>query len=185
MSDAPATKIVRCCHCRGMMRVAAKALSVFCPHCQKRATLESLRIVGAHPGRSLSTCGDILVEAPSQLNVEIVANNVTIRGKVNGSVSANECLEVESTGRIYGDVKAAKLIVRDGGVIQGRIEMLPSMSAKTAPVTKKATAKPEEEAPATEPASSGAGLPSAPGVGAGRPRSLPRAPQQIRPIRLD
>ena len=64
------------------MRVAAKALSVFCPHCQKRATLESLRIVGTHPGRTLSTCGDILVEAASQLNVEIVANNVTIKGGV-------------------------------------------------------------------------------------------------------
>lgn len=182
MSDAPATKIVRCCHCRGMMRVAAKALSVFCPHCQKRATLESLRIVGSHPGRSLATCGDILVEAPSQLNVEIIANNVTIRGKVNGSVSANECLEVDSTGRIYGDVRAAKLIVRDGGVIQGRIEMLPSLSARPP------AGKAQMEAVAKEEPIHGSSLPPAPAVpgGAhGRGTTLPRAPQQIRPIRIE
>ncbi|MBK8269336.1 MAG: polymer-forming cytoskeletal protein [Planctomycetes bacterium] len=184
MSDTSATKIVRCCHCRGMMRVAAKALSVFCPHCQKRATLESLRIVGAHPGRSLATCGDILVEAPSQLNVEIVANNVTIRGKVNGSVSANECLEVDSTGRIYGDVRASKLIVRDGGVIQGRIEMLPSLTARAA----SAKTKESESPPQKEEAVRGSSLPPAPAVpgGAhGRGTTLPRAPQQIRPIRIE
>jgi len=168
------------------MRVAAKALSVFCPHCQKRATLESLRIVGAHPGRSLATCGDILVEAASQLNVEIIANNVTIRGRVNGSVSANECLEVESTGRIYGDVRAAKLVVRDGGVIQGRIEMLPSLAARQQAVRQGAAAAERSEESHDSP--HGHALPAAagaPGGGPARPSSLPRAPQQIRPIRLE
>ena len=167
------------------MRVAAKALSVFCPHCQKRATLESLRIVGTHPGRTLSTCGDILVEAASQLNVEIVANNVTIKGRVNGPVSANECLEVESTGRIYGDVKAAKLIVRDGGVIQGRIEMIPTPGAKA---SGQKTGHPPESHSASSgedgAGTHGHGLPAAPPLMPGR-APLPKAPQQIRPIRLE
>ncbi|MBX3395126.1 MAG: polymer-forming cytoskeletal protein [Phycisphaerae bacterium] len=186
MSDPATTKIVRCCHCRGMMRVAAKALSVFCPHCQKRATLESLRIVGAHPGRTLATCGDILVEAPAQLNVEITANNVTIRGKVNGSVFANECLEVDSTGRIYGDVRAGKLVVRDGGVIQGRIEMLPPTGQRSAGSKVTSPARPGSET--HEGAVSERSLPPAPAVPGGshsRAPALPRAPQQIRPIRLD
>lgn len=165
------------------MRVAAKALSVFCPHCQKRATLENLRIVGTHPGRSLATCGDILVEAASQLNVEIVANNVKIKGRVNGHVSANECLEVESTGRIYGDVKAAKLIVRDGGVIQGRIEMIPTPGARSAHAKDGGATAAEHsgDVPAT---SHGHGLPAAPALLPGR-TPLPKAPQQIRPIRLE
>lgn len=133
MSDQPATRIVRCCHCRGMMRVAARALSVFCPHCQKRVTLESLRIVGSHPGRTLSTCGDIIVEPASLLNLEITANNVVIRGRVNGSVVANGRLEVASTGQVYGNVKAARIIVEEGGIIQGRCEMAPSPQAVRRP----------------------------------------------------
>lgn len=133
MSDQPATRIVRCCHCRGMMRVAARALSVFCPHCQKRVTLESLRIVGSHPGRTLATCGDIIVEPASLLNLEITANNVVIRGRVNGSVIANGRLEVASTGQVYGNVKAARIIVEEGGIIQGRCEMAPSPQAAKRP----------------------------------------------------
>ncbi|MCG8403846.1 MAG: polymer-forming cytoskeletal protein [Phycisphaerales bacterium] len=125
MSDGSSNRIVRCCHCRGMMRVAARALSVFCPHCQKRVTLESLRIVGAHPGKTLATCGDILIEQTSQLNIEISANNVIVSGRVRGSVSANESIEVTPTGQVFGDVKAATIVVQEGGVIQGKCQITP------------------------------------------------------------
>ncbi|MCB9858349.1 MAG: polymer-forming cytoskeletal protein [Phycisphaerales bacterium] len=174
MSDQPATRIVRCCHCRGMMRVAARALSVFCPHCQKRVTLESLRIVGSHPGRTLATCGDIIVEPASLLNLEITANNVVIRGRVNGSVIANGRLEVASTGQVYGNVKAARIIVEEGGIIQGRCEMSPSPQAVRRPApppemdgNRDADSMPEQDAE----------LENA--------TAASERPRQIRPISLD
>jgi len=105
------------------MRVSAKAMSVFCPHCQKRAPLESLRITGSHPGRTLSTCGDIHIEPTARLNLDIYATNVVVNGWVRGGVSAGASIEVGPQGFIVGDVKAPKIIVRDGGVIQGRCEM--------------------------------------------------------------
>lgn len=120
--DAPKTRIVRCCHCRGMMRVPGRALSVFCPHCQTRVTLESLRIVGAHPGKKLATCGDIIVEASARLNLEITAQRVLVRGRVRGPVLAWESVEVGPGGEVIGDIKAPKLVVQDGGRIQGRFE---------------------------------------------------------------
>jgi hypothetical protein len=155
-----------------MMRVASRALSVFCPHCQKRVTLESLRIVGSHPGKSLATCGDILVEPASQLNLELTGNNILIRGRVRGSVTANGLLEVAPTGRVIGDVRAAKIVVRDGGVIQGRCEMtvpVPVPAAAGAGVSDRGEPDPFE--PLHEP----------------RPRlnPLPPPPQQIRPIQFD
>ncbi|MFQ5430350.1 MAG: polymer-forming cytoskeletal protein [Phycisphaerae bacterium] len=173
MSQGPATRIVRCCHCQGMMRVAARALSVFCPHCQKRVTLESLKIVGSHPGRMLATCGDILVEPSSQLNLEIMANRVVVRGRVRGSVSANESIEVSATGRIIGDVRAPKIIVHDGGVIQGRCVI--TAGAPTTPRPSALAGEPPK--PAVDPAPS---LPSPPTQPA-----MPSPPVQIRPVRLD
>lgn len=168
MSDAAATKIMRCCHCRGMMRVASRALSVFCPHCQKRVTLESLRIVGSHPGKSLATCGDILVEPASQLNLELTGNNILIRGRVRGSVTANGLLEVAPTGRVIGDVRAAKIVVRDGGVIQGRCEMTVPVPQSPTPAAN-AVGEPVESRPDLRP----------------RLNPLPPPPQQIRPIQFD
>ena len=174
MSELPATRIVRCCHCRGMMRVAARALSVFCPHCQKRVTLESLRIVGSHPGRTLATCGDIVVEPASLLNLEITANNVVIRGRVNGSVIANGRLEVASTGQVYGNVKAARIIVVEGGIIQGRCEMAPSPQAPRRPDP---TPPPEPDNDSEHDSSQLDDFESA--------TAASERPRQIRPISLD
>lgn len=124
MTTPAATKIVRCCHCRGMMKVTARALSVFCPHCQTRVTLEDLRIIGSHPGKRLATAGDILVEASARLNLELIGSRVLIRGRVKGLVQASEYVEIASTGQVVGDIRAPKLVVREGGVVQGRFEHL-------------------------------------------------------------
>ncbi len=123
MTPAPKIRIVRCVHCRGMMRVPARALSVFCPHCQKRVELESLRITGSHPGKKLATCGDVVVEATGWLNAEVVAENVTILGRVRGPVSASVSVEVGPKGHVIGDILAPKIVVREGAIIQGRCQM--------------------------------------------------------------
>ncbi len=122
MTTAANTKIVRCCNCRGMMRVTARALSVFCPHCQTRVSIENLRIVGSHPGKRLATAGDILVEASSRLQLDIVCNRITIHGRVKGSVSASQSVEIGRTGQVIGDINAPKLVVDDGGSIQGHFK---------------------------------------------------------------
>lgn len=105
-----------------MMRVTARALSVFCPHCQTRVNLEDMRIVGSHPGKKLATSGDILVEPGARLNLELIGNRIVVNGRVNGAVSANEFVEIGPSGLIIGNIKAPKLVVRDGGSIQGRFE---------------------------------------------------------------
>ena len=123
MTPASNTKIVRCVNCRGMMRVPARALSIFCPHCQTRVELESLRITGSHPGRRLATCGDIVVETTGWLNAEVVATNVMILGRVRGPVVASKCIEVGPRAQVVGDISAPKIVVHEGAVIQGSCRM--------------------------------------------------------------
>lgn len=82
--------------------------------------MESLRIVGSHPGKRLATAGDILVESSSRLQLDIVCNRIVIRGRIKGSVSAGEYVEIGGTGHVIGDITAPKLVVRDGGAMQGR-----------------------------------------------------------------
>ncbi len=106
-----------------MMKVAARALSVFCPHCQKRAGLEDLVIVGSHPGKSLMTCGDIRIERTARLQVEVYGNRVEIHGKLKGPVMANVSVTVGPTGHVVGDIRAPRITVMEGGLIEGRCEM--------------------------------------------------------------
>lgn len=102
-----------------MMRVPGRALSIFCPHCQTRVELESLRITGSHPGRRLATCGDIVVERTGWLNAEVVATHVTVLGRVRGPVVASKCVEVGPLAQVIGDISAPKIVVHEGAVIQG------------------------------------------------------------------
>lgn len=155
-----------------MMRVSARALSVFCPHCQKRATLEDLRVAGTHPGRFLATCGDILVERTSILNLEIVAKNVVVHGRVCGAVSAQESVEIGPTGRVIGDVRAPKIVVQDGGVIQGQCEILSRNAATNPEPNGPAAAEPLPQT--TAPADTNGPQPS--------PATPRKPPAQIRPI---
>jgi cytoskeletal protein CcmA (bactofilin family) len=169
MPDAANTTIVRCCHCLGMMRVSAKALSIFCPHCQKRATLESLRIVGTHPGRTLATCGTLVVEPTARLNVEITARSVVINGRVNGGVTAFESVEVGPTGFVVGNIRAPKIVVRDGATIQGRCEMTRTLESDMAAAPANDTSATLDDIAAPPPESAEPPAPAMP-----RPRPLPR-----------
>lgn len=166
-----------------MMKVPARAFSVFCPHCQKRAPLESLRIIGAHPGKSLATCGDIFIETTARLNLSVTANNVVIHGRVHGPVLANEIVEVGPTGHVIGDIKAAKIIIHDGAVMAGRCEMTrlakpePSQAPETPPDHKE-DARQSSESPRESPVAA----PATPSPS--RPGPLPPPPKKIRPVKL-
>ena len=158
------TRIVRCLHCRGMMKVPRRALSVFCPHCQKRASLEDLVIVGSHPGKSLMTCGDIRIEASARLHVEVLANKVLILGRIKGPVTASESVEVGPTGHVIGDIKAPRIVVQEGARIEGRCEMLrPQQASSVVSVG---------EAPSSEPARDESAALNIPGINLPKPRPL-------------
>ncbi len=117
------------------MRVSSRAMSVFCPHCQKRAPLESFRITGSHPGKVLATCGDIHVEQGATLNLDIYGANVLVNGRVRGGVTAGACLEVGPTGEVFGSVRARRVIVRPGGILEGYCELTPPPRPAPSPTT--------------------------------------------------
>jgi cytoskeletal protein CcmA (bactofilin family) len=134
------------------MRVPARALSVFCPHCQKRASLEDLVVTGSHPAKLLTTCGDIRIEPSARLHVEIHGKRVTVLGKVRGPVNALESVEVGPTGYVIGDIKAPRIVVRDGGQIEGRCEMtrpVPKLAVTNPPAPQQELSTPVEQHPAT------------------------------------
>ena len=54
---------------------------------------------------------------------EVTANQVTVVGRVSGNVIATERLEIKDSGRIDGDLYAPRLLVAEGAVINGKIEM--------------------------------------------------------------
>ena len=166
------------------MKVSTRALSVFCPHCQKRAPLESLRIIGSHPGNTLATCGDIFIEPTAILNLSVFANNVVIRGRVRGPVVAYETVEVGPTGRVTGDIKAAKIIISDGAVIEGHCEMTSPVQPQPDHADAPAPQDPTETEDATQTEGVMADNSTQPSPAPVNARPLPPPPSKIKPLNL-
>lgn len=94
-------------------------MSVVCPHCNKRLIIEDYRIKSYHAVRQLATCGDIVVERRGSVVAMIKAGNLTVKGDVKGNVIARGRVSIDKTGSLIGDVQAAVLSVKDGGVLNG------------------------------------------------------------------
>jgi len=54
---------------------------------------------------------------------DIVAKSVQVAGKVVGNVRAGERFELETSGRIEGDVTAPRVIIAEGAYFKGNVEM--------------------------------------------------------------
>ena len=61
----------------------------------------------------------------------IHAKTIQILGNVKGDVSASERIEIESSGVVEGDLRSPRLLVQEGAVFNGSIEMTGGPSSQT------------------------------------------------------
>jgi len=84
---------------------------------------EDLEIDGNIEGRIDLPNNQLTIGAEGKVKAEVTAKAVTIVGHVTGNVTATEKIEVEATGHIDGDVRAPRLIIAEGAVLNGSVEM--------------------------------------------------------------
>jgi cytoskeletal protein CcmA (bactofilin family) len=81
----------------------------------------AMRVDGAVEG-TVQVEGDITVSAGATVTGDITAQSVAISGVVRGNIGARK-LEISETGKIWGDLRVARLLQREGGYHNGRSEM--------------------------------------------------------------
>ena len=81
----------------------------------------TLRVDGTVDGQ-LEADHVILTES-AVVKGAIKAKKVIIGGKIDGSVSAQELVEIKSKGKVLGDIFTQKLTIIEGGEVNGKIEM--------------------------------------------------------------
>lgn len=81
-----------------------------------------LKVAGNVEGE-LKASGDVTVDAGSTIQASIEGANVSVRGQVNGNVTAKKRLTLGGSGRLNGDVKVARLTVEDGATLNGNVTM--------------------------------------------------------------
>lgn len=84
---------------------------------------DSLRIEGKFTGEIVSP-GFLYIDQGAVVHANIRVSSIVVGGIVYGNVEASGKLEMLSTGRVFGDIKTAKLKIADGVVYEGRCEMI-------------------------------------------------------------
>jgi cytoskeletal protein CcmA (bactofilin family) len=120
-----------------------------------------VRLGGTVEGEIHAT-GDVEVDDEANVNASLAGRDVSIRGHVNGPVTARKRLVVARSGSLMGDVRVARLVIQDGATFSGNVSMGPQSEV--------AAASPEpQQAPEVQAAPSGDGK-DKPAAGKGKPK---------------
>lgn len=82
----------------------------------------TLRIDGEVAGE-IKADGDVVIGKTGEVRADVCAVNLIVGGRLNGTASARERLELLATGKIVGDATMQTLIVEQGGLLEGRCQM--------------------------------------------------------------
>jgi len=89
----------------------------------------NLRINGRFEG-SLDTKGVLIIGGDATVSANINGESITITGQVTGDIVATKELKLDSTGRLFGNVKAPVLSVAAGAILNGNCQMTEGGAAK-------------------------------------------------------
>ncbi len=84
---------------------------------------EDLVVEGNVEGKIELPNNQLTIGANGNVAASVTAKEIVIIGKVAGNVTGTERVEIESTGSVEGDVRAPRLVVQEGAVLNGAVEM--------------------------------------------------------------
>lgn len=83
---------------------------------------EDIYIHGTIKGE-MNTTADVYLEEGGTLEAQVTTRNIQIRGRLSGNVTASDKFVLLPEGSMTGDVKAPRVVIEDGAMFRGRIEM--------------------------------------------------------------
>ena len=84
---------------------------------------EDLEIEGQIEGQIQLPNHQLTIGAHGRVKAHVEAKAVIVIGRINGNITAAERCEVQGSGIVVGDIRAPRLLVHEGAVVNGKIEM--------------------------------------------------------------
>jgi cytoskeletal protein CcmA (bactofilin family) len=82
----------------------------------------SIRIEGSVEGDIVSQ-GEVVIGEHSKIKANVYGRRVVVAGEVMGNVEAINGLKICRTGKVYGDIAGDRLIIEEGGIYKGKVNM--------------------------------------------------------------
>ena len=65
----------------------------------------------------------LTIEGSGSVEAEIRASELTVHGEASGNIDATARVSIRSTARVSGDIKSPRVVIDDGAVFNGSIEL--------------------------------------------------------------
>ena len=85
---------------------------------------KGMRLMGRFEGK-VNTPGRLHVAKEAKMSADVEAGAIVVEGEVQGNLSANDRIELKQSARYEGDLRAAKLVVDEGAVFSGHVNVGP------------------------------------------------------------
>lgn len=82
-----------------------------------------IKIEGRYRGDIYSKT-DVIIEESGIVKGNINAVNISIAGSMEGNVKCFELLEIQSSGRLIGDIEVKSILIEEGAIFKGKSTML-------------------------------------------------------------
>ncbi len=103
----------------------------------------TLRVDGTVEGE-IDINGDMIVGKSGLVRANVRGRNVSVAGEVHGDIILEGKLELTSTGKVYGDIDVAMLVINEGAIFQGKSKMRDGESREKAETAGKEKGKKRE-----------------------------------------
>ena len=143
-------KTVYCPHCGKELIVSIRAVSIGCPVCNHRISVEDFTVTTILSRTLIETCGSVTITPSGMLRASLRVNNLFVAGNHQGNVTAADKVTLAAGASFTGDIIAHRLEVRDGALIKGfcridpQLELIPKPTptpTPSGPNAKRQTAK--------------------------------------------
>lgn len=79
----------------------------------------NLRIDGFFKGK-IEGGGALIVGVDADLHSDISVCEVIVYGEIRGNISADSKIDIDSSGRVFGDIQAPIIVIRGGAILEGK-----------------------------------------------------------------
>ena len=83
---------------------------------------DNIVVQGTVKGK-MTTSQPVFVENSATLEADVTAESVEISGNVTGNVSASTRVELKSDAKVVGDVQSPRILIADGALVKGNIDI--------------------------------------------------------------
>lgn len=129
MSKPSGRRTILCPRCDTSIETSVSAKSIPCPGCHRNIRTED-EVVSDYQARvEYYNEGHVEVAKKGIIIAEVRVRSLVVKGEVKGPVRVRETAHLTKTGKVIGDLSAPSLIIDEGAVLVGRVEIGPKRPA--------------------------------------------------------